>query len=68
MKVKCRACPKGRRKLRDVENSGECFWHYHWSNGNYDIPAWPGLKNWFKVSFFNKKLEKCDLYKKVDKK
>jgi hypothetical protein len=64
LKTKCKICPKKRRKLRDIHGVGECFWFHHWSKGNFDVPMWPGFKNWFRVSFLNKKLEESDLYKK----
>ena len=45
LKFVCPLCPKFRRKLRDVDGNGKCWWFYHWKDENYEIPRTFGLSN-----------------------
>jgi len=42
----CPQCPGYRRKLRDVDGKGECWWYRNWIKGNFDLPINFGMKNW----------------------
>jgi len=41
----CPKCPKWRRKMRDVEKNGTCWWHENWKKSNYGIHRHFGVKN-----------------------
>ena len=44
----CAHCPQSRKLTRDVNGDGSCWWFENWVDGNYDIPADFGLKNWLR--------------------
>ena len=45
----CRLCPESRKKFRDLEGNGLCWWNENWKKGNYGIPRNMGAKNLIKV-------------------
>ena len=40
LKFKCPRCSEKRRKQRDINNKGDCFWYCNWKKGNYDIESY----------------------------
>jgi hypothetical protein len=52
LKVVCPLCPTWRKKLRDVEIKGECWWNRNWKLGNYCIPRHFGIKNFISEHIF----------------
>lgn len=52
----CRLCPSSRRKYRDIEGNGECWWNENWKRGNYGIPRNMGTFNLLKT-YFGRKIE-----------
>lgn len=48
LKVICPICPSCRRKFRDLENNGNCWWEQNWKKGNYKIPRDFGVLNFFR--------------------
>ena len=61
-KYVCVRCPNYRRKYRDVDGKGVCWWTENWAKGNYDIPKHFGVSNWIR-SYLGLKM-KLDKYKK----
>ena len=49
LKVMCPMCPKSRRKYRDVQGKGKCWWEQNWEKSNYTIPRNFGIINWFRT-------------------
>lgn len=48
LKYICPKCPPERRKLRDVNCCGECWWNTEWAKKNYEIPRHFGALNWIR--------------------
>jgi len=46
--ILCPICSKYKRRTRDIEGIGECYWYYNWTKKNYDIPLWMGTKEWLR--------------------
>lgn len=61
----CPLCPSWRKALVDVNEEGKCWWKENWKKKNYQIPANPGIKNWFlRILFLRTNLNK---FKKIHK-
>jgi len=45
LKYICPRCPAWRRKMRDVQGNGKCWWYTEWKSGNYKIHRHFGVKN-----------------------
>lgn len=54
LKIICPACPEYRRKLRDVNKKGECWWLSEWQKEDYGIPRHFGIKNFINQYLFLK--------------
>ena len=54
LKIICPLCPKYRRKLRDVDKRGECYWFSKLKKGDYGIPRYFGAKNFINQYLFLK--------------
>jgi hypothetical protein len=52
----CKLCPASRKKFRDIEGNGLCWWNENWKKGNYDIPRNMGAKNLLKT-YFGRKID-----------
>lgn len=48
LKFICPLCPESRRKTKDVEGNGKCWWEKNWKKGNYNIPRNFGVKNYIR--------------------
>jgi hypothetical protein len=51
LKYICPHCPDWRRKMRDVTNNGNCWWHENWQRKNYSINPHFGALNWLRQYF-----------------
>ena len=63
VKFLCRICPASRRKYRDIENTGKCWWHDNWKNGNYSIPRNMGTRNLI-GTYIGKSINTSRIFKK----
>jgi len=54
LKFICPKCPEFRRKMRDVNKVGKCWWYVNWKKGNYDIPRFFGFGNCVRQYLFLK--------------
>jgi|GEM_PF-2755789 len=42
----CPYCPEERKRARYVDGVDDCWWHYNWARGNYEIPRDFGFWNY----------------------
>jgi len=47
----CKICLDDTKQIRDIYNEGNCYWCKEWENGNYKIPIWMGIREWFRIHF-----------------
>ena len=48
----CPKCPTFRRKMRDIQCNGKCWWYVNWKAGKYHIHRHFGLKNFISQYIF----------------
>lgn len=63
LRLLCGRCSPGTKRLRDIEDSGVCWWRENWSRGNFDIPFWMGWSESHRLEALRrKKLERGEWF------